>query len=153
MNETATFLNSISDFLNDLTVVGLIALIVILVFICLKMGWIKLEWFFIPNRRADKLDQMLGLLQKFDENDFKHTCQTDDMNRLNDSMKAINASMKAINESFEKVMLSMERTSEILRQMTTNQKEICDKYDTHDMQARDIKNICTNIWEKKCKAF
>lgn len=153
MNETAQFFNSIVGGLNSLTVVGLIALIVILVFLCLKFGWIKPEWFFIKNKRDkkldennEKLDQILTLVNKFDTNDLRHTCQSADMDRLN-------TSMKAINESMEKIMISMERTSELLRQITYNQKDICDKYDNHDMQARDIKNLCTNIWEKKCKSY
>jgi len=146
MNETALFFNSIVTGLNSLTVVGLIALIVILIFVCLKMGWIKPEWFAIKTGRDEKLDSILSLVQKFDENDLNHTCKSIEVQRINSALEKINSTL-------ESVLVTMNTQAELTRQVVYGQKNICDKYDLHDKQARDIMNTCTNIWEKKCKAF
>lgn len=138
MQETANFLTYIFSGLSSLTVVGLIGLIVILGFVLLKTGVVKAEWFAIKGTRDEKLDAILGFLEKFETNDFPHTCQTEDMKKMTITM--------------DRIMVSLERTSELMRQVTYNQRELCDKIDNHDKQARDILNICNNIWNKKCNA-
>lgn len=145
MQETANFLASIFQGLNSLTVVGLIGLIVVLFFVALKIGLIKPEWFAIRSGRDAKLDDILNLVQKFDQNDFKHTCQTDDINRMNAQLEKINATL-------EDALITMNTQAELTRQVVYSQKEICNKYDAHDKQARDILNVCNNIWSKKCNA-